>query len=128
MYAVPRLPTPSMRSKSPYGALADMLHNIDLARSFVAGISFETLRSDRRTLYAVIRCLEIISEASRKLPDSLKARHPNILWAEMAAAGNFYRHNYDDVLDHLVWRTVQHSLEPLRVAVAQELNSLQDPS
>jgi uncharacterized protein with HEPN domain len=43
--------------------------------------------------YAVIRSLEIISEASRRLSDELKARHPGIPWREMAAAGNFYRHN-----------------------------------
>jgi uncharacterized protein with HEPN domain len=116
-----------MRSKSPQGALADILRNIELARGFVADMSFEAFRSDQRTFYAVIRCLEIISEASRKLPDDLKARHANIPWAEMAAAGNFYRHDYDGVLEHLVWRTVERSLEPLRAAVAQELSKLQNP-
>jgi uncharacterized protein with HEPN domain len=45
----------------------------------------------------VTRCLEIISEASRRLPDGLKARHPAIAWKEMAGAGNIYRHDYEDV-------------------------------
>jgi uncharacterized protein with HEPN domain len=40
----------------------------------------------------------IISEASRRLSDELKARHAGVPWREMAAAGNFYRHNYEDVL------------------------------
>ena len=115
-----------MLSKSPNGALSDMLHNIEMAHGFVSGMSFETFRSDQRTLYAVIRCLEIISEASRRLPHDLKARHPNIAWAEMAAAGNFYRHDYGDVLDRFVWRTIQHDLEPLRVVVLQELNRLKN--
>jgi len=43
------------------------------------------------------RCLEIISEASRRLPSSLKERHPSIDWKRMAGAGNVYRHDYEDV-------------------------------
>jgi uncharacterized protein with HEPN domain len=75
-------------------------------------------------LYAVIRSLEIISEASRRLSDELKARHPGILWREMAAAGNFYRHpNYEDVTPRRVWKTRQEDLVPLRAVIEQELGS-----
>jgi uncharacterized protein with HEPN domain len=51
-----------------------------MAQSFVEGMSYETFRDDLRSLYVVTRCLEIISEASRRLPDELKARHPSIAW------------------------------------------------
>ncbi len=76
-----------MPSKSATGVLHDMARQIRLAQSFVEGSSFEGFQADRRTVYAVIRCLEIISEASRRLPDELKARHPEIPWAGMAGAG-----------------------------------------
>src|SRR5215207_4329882 len=56
-----------------------------------------------RTIYAVTRCLEIISEASRRLPEELKARHPSIAWKQMAGAGNVYRHDYEDVAARYVW-------------------------
>jgi uncharacterized protein with HEPN domain len=72
-------------------------------------------------LYAVTRCLEIISEASRRLSDALKARHPQIGWKEMAGAGNIYRHDYEDVAATRVWDTVQLALPPLRAAIEQEL-------
>jgi hypothetical protein len=52
--------------------------------------------ADPRTVYAVTRCLEIISEGSRRLPDDLKARHPSIAWRDMAGAGNIYRRDYED--------------------------------
>jgi len=42
----------------------------------------------------VTRCLEVISEASRRLSDELKARHLGIPWKQMAGAGNIYRHDY----------------------------------
>jgi uncharacterized protein with HEPN domain len=55
----------------------------------------------------VTRCLEIISEASRRLPDDMKARHPGIAWKKMAGAGNIYRHDHEDVAAQLVWGTVK---------------------
>jgi uncharacterized protein with HEPN domain len=110
-----------MPFKTPAGALEDIRRQIELARSFVEGFTFETFQADRRTVYAVIRCLEIISEASRRLPDEVKARHPHIPWPNIAGAGNVYRHNYEDVADDMVWRTVQDSLGPLLATVEAEL-------
>jgi uncharacterized protein with HEPN domain len=86
-----------MPSNAEERSLRDILFHIDLATEFVAGFDRETFKSDLRTLYAVTRCLEIISEASRRLPDDLKARHPAIAWKQMAGAGNVYRHDYEDV-------------------------------
>jgi uncharacterized protein with HEPN domain len=86
-----------MLSEKDSGTLRDILRHIDLAEQFAHGKVYEDLRDDIQALYAVIRSLEIISEASRRLSDELKARHAGIPWREMAAAGNFYRHNYEDV-------------------------------
>ena len=84
-----------MPSKSPHTALRDILHHIDLAAHFAAGFDYERFRQDVRTVYAVTRCLEIISEASRRLSEAMKSRHPSIAWDDMAGAGNVYRHNYE---------------------------------
>jgi uncharacterized protein with HEPN domain len=110
-----------MPSKGTAGVLQDIRSQIELARSFVQGMTFEQFHNDRRTVYAVIRCLEIISEASRRLPGELKDRHPHIPWADMAGAGNVYRHNYEDVADDMVWQTVQDSLGRLLIVVDDEL-------
>ncbi|MDA9412750.1 HepT-like ribonuclease domain-containing protein [Bradyrhizobium sp. CCBAU 45384] len=102
------------------GVLRDILHHIDLATEFAVDLDREAFATDLRTVYAVTRCLEIISEASRRLPEELKARHPAIAWRQMAAAGNVYRHNYEDVAARLVWETVQQALPSLRAAVEDE--------
>jgi uncharacterized protein with HEPN domain len=115
---------PSTPSRSPAVTLRDILENIKLARSFVAGLSFKDFQADLRTSYAVIRCLEIISEASRRLPTDIKSRHPEIPWTDMAGAGSIYRHQYHDVRDDLLWQTVQDELEPLQNAVEHELRRL----
>ncbi|HEY0524017.1 MAG TPA: HepT-like ribonuclease domain-containing protein [Stellaceae bacterium] len=56
-------------------------------------MAYDRFVADLRTVYAVTRCLEIISEALRRLPDDLKARHPQIPWRDIAGAGNVYRHD-----------------------------------
>jgi len=87
----------------------------------VAGVEYEGFRDYIRTVFAVTRCLEIISEASRRLPEDMKRRYPSIAWRDIAGAGNVYRRDYEDVVAKLVWDTVQLALPPLRAAVSLEL-------
>ena len=102
-----------MPSELEAASLRDILRHIDLVAQFTAGQDFETFNADTLRLYAVIRCLEVISEASRRLSDDLKTRHPTIAWKEMAGAGNVYRHDYQDVASRRVWDTVRLALPPL---------------
>ena len=74
-------------------------------------------------VYAVVRALEIISEASRGLQEDVKARHPEIAWPKVAGAGNVYRHDYDLVAEQLIWHTATNMLPPLLAAVESELGS-----
>lgn len=110
-----------MPSKSADTALRDILHHIDLAAGFAAGFDRTSFKLDIKTVYAVTRCLEIISEASRRLPDDLKARHPGIGWKQMAGAENVYRHDYEDVAAEFVWETVERALPPFRAVIEAEL-------
>jgi uncharacterized protein with HEPN domain len=87
----------------------------------VRDLSFEEFKTDVKAVYAVTRCLEIISEASRRLSAEVKKRHPEISWDDMAGAGNIYRHGYQVVREDVLWRTVHEFLGPLLVAVEQEL-------
>ena len=114
-----------MPSDSAIGPLRDIRENIALAFSFIGESNIDQFLADRRTVYAVTRCLEIISEASRRLPDELKARHPHIRWKGMAGAGNVYRHDYELILDRAIWDTVHESLEPLLAVVEEELRRLE---
>ena len=63
-----------MPSDAATAALRDMEHHIALATQFVAGLDYEAFRNDTRTVFAVTRCLEIISEASRRLPETGERR------------------------------------------------------
>lgn len=109
-----------MRSERNRRAFIDMLENALLARGFVKGLTFEEFSSDRRTFYAVTRCLEIISEAARHLDDDARSRHPGLPWKQIMGAGNVYRHDYDNVAELFVWRTVTERLgEIVNIAKAE---------
>jgi len=102
-------------------ALLDIRDNGKYAQEFIGGLSLEEFKRDRKTLYAVIRALKIISEAARRLPPELQARHPELPWRAITGAGNVYRHNYDDVEEDYVWRTLHESLPALLTAIAEEI-------
>ena len=109
-----------MLSESEQTALGDIVYFIDLIGSFLEGFDYPRFADDLRTFHAVTRCLEIISEASRRISDETKARHPSIQWREMAAAGNKYRHDYEDIAQQVVWATVHKALPRLRTVVVAE--------
>jgi uncharacterized protein with HEPN domain len=90
-----------MPSRDPGQRLQETIDN-EAVRGFIAGMSFDCFGSDRKTYYAVVRALEIISEASRRLPDDLKSRHRVVNWQAIAAAGNIYRHEYEAVIPAVI--------------------------
>ena len=72
--------------------LRDILENIDAVIEMTAGVEFTEYRRDVKLRRAVERCVEIVSEASRKIPDGMKAEFPEQPWPEIAAIGNLLTH------------------------------------
>jgi uncharacterized protein with HEPN domain len=113
-----------MPSKNPAQRLSDIVENIDAIHVFTRELDLQAFCADRKTVYAVVRALEIISEGSRRLPEELLQRHPEIDWAAIAAAGNIYRHECEGVDATLIWHTVQHGLAELRNVAEDEFRRL----
>ena len=63
---------------------------MDDASSFVRGMNYDTFVKDKKTMYATIRALEIIGEATKNIPYPIKARYPQIPWKEMAGMRESY--------------------------------------
>ena len=102
-----------MPSKDYRHRLRDIFENLQAIESFIAGLGLAAFCADRKTVYAVTRALEIISEASRHLPVELKQRYPEVDWPAVAAAGSVHRHEYKVVDNAILWRTVSHELPVL---------------
>jgi uncharacterized protein with HEPN domain len=101
--------------------LTDIVEAIEHIRSEMADVPLDTFEGDWRKLWLVERGVEIISEASRRLPADLKARHPEIPWRKVAGIGNVLRHDYESIAAQIVWALVRDDLPPLDEVCREEL-------
>jgi uncharacterized protein with HEPN domain len=104
-------------------SLRDILEAIDAVAEMIADTRIEDYQRDYRLRRAVERCIEIISEASRKIPEELKTRFSDQPWPEIAAMGSLLRHEYGRIDDLIMWKIATRSLPDLRTAIAAMLAS-----
>ena len=64
--------------------IKDILDAIDDIEEFIEGLDFDAFQKDKKTIYSVIRAIEIIGEASKNIPDSVRKENPNIPWKLIA--------------------------------------------
>ncbi|MBN9509121.1 MAG: DUF86 domain-containing protein [Alphaproteobacteria bacterium] len=110
-----------MERPSPLARLTDMVEAMERLRSLVDGVALEAFGGDWQRQWLVQRGVEIISEASRHLPDALKGRHPDIPWRKVAGIGNVPRHNYESIAAPVLWALVRDDLPPLEKVCRDEL-------
>ena len=70
-------------------------------------MTIDAFEADWRKRWLVERGVETISEASRRLTEELKLRHPEIPWAKVAGIGNVLRHEYESISAPVMWKLVQ---------------------
>ena len=80
--------------RDPAACLADMLDYARDAQSFVEGMDFYAFAADRKTQYAVLRALEVIGEAAKRVPDDVQQRFPDIPWRQIIGMRNIIAHDY----------------------------------
>jgi uncharacterized protein with HEPN domain len=93
--------------------LRDTLENVEKALRFVEGMDGDDFLRDEKTIFAVIRALEIVGEAAKKIPDEIRGKYPDIPWREMAGMRDKLIHDYFGVNLRLIWKTIQEDLPPL---------------
>jgi uncharacterized protein with HEPN domain len=81
----------------------------------------ETFRADPKTVAAVERKLQVISEAAIRLGDQAEVLCPGLPWRDIRGIGNWLRHQYEHVDVYSIWRTVLDDLPALEKAVKQAL-------
>lgn len=90
--------------------LVDILKAVQLIEEFVVGMDQQAFDGDLKTQSAVIRQLEIIGEATKRLSDTFRTQHPDIPWRQMAGMRDVLIHAYDHVDIDEVWNVVQQAL------------------
>ena len=106
--------------------LDEILKAIAGIEAAIAGKTFDDFKSEWLLRHGVQRGIEIISEASRRLPADLKARHPNIRWDAIAGIGNVLRHEYHSISNKVIWDVVRDELPPLKKAAEALFGALDE--
>jgi uncharacterized protein with HEPN domain len=101
--------------------LLDILIYAKDAREFTTAIDKTTFFSDHQCQLAVIRCLEVMGEAVKRLSLEIQKVHPEISWSNMAKMRDLLIHAYDRVDLEEIWNTVKSDLPPLIAALEQIL-------
>ena len=92
----------------------DIIDSMNKAMKFIEGMSYEQFTRDDKTVFAVVRALEIIGEAVKKIPEEIRVKYPEIPWKGMAGMRNKVIHEYFGVNLKYVWETVGKRIPELK--------------
>ncbi len=106
----------------------DMLGSAEKAIEFMEGMDLEQFKADEKTVYAVLRALEVIGEAARKIPKDLQVKYADVPWREIAGTRDKLIHEYFGVNLPVVWRTVREDLPILTKQLRAILRDNNNPA
>ena len=99
--------------------LTDILDAIKKIEAYTKGLSFKEFCKKKIAIDAVVRNFEIIGEAAKNIPASIKTGHKEIPWKEMAGMRNKIIHEYFGVDLEIIWKTIRQSLPTLKKSISQ---------
>lgn len=103
-----------MKGRDYRDYIKDILDSINDIENFTRGMAFKKFLKDKKTVNAVIRSIEIIGEASKKIPNSLKKKYIKIPWKKMAGMRDKVIHEYFGVDLNIVWKTIEKDIPELK--------------
>jgi uncharacterized protein with HEPN domain len=99
----------------------DILDAMDKAQIFLEGVTYDQFEAESQINFAVVRALEIVGEATKRLPMSLREQYPGIPWKAMAGMRDRIIHGYDTVDLEIVWDVVKQDIPTIKPQIQQIL-------
>jgi uncharacterized protein with HEPN domain len=103
----------------------DIMSSISKIEQFVEGMTFEDFSEDDKTVFAVIRALEVIGEAAKNIPPPMKNKYSQIPWREISGMRDKLIHEYFGVNIKVVWDTVKSDIPAIKPLVYRMLKELE---
>jgi uncharacterized protein with HEPN domain len=91
-----------------------ILQSIDRIEDYLSGKDHQTFSNDFMTQDAIVRQLEIIGEATKRISKELRNTNPQVPWPDMAGMRDILIHDYIDVDIDIVWKTASESIVKLK--------------
>jgi uncharacterized protein with HEPN domain len=104
--------------------IQDAIDAMAKSMEFINGMNYEDFIQDDKTIFAVIRAIEIIGESVKNIPDQVKKEYPEVSWREMAGMRDKLIHGYFGVDERRVWKTVKEEIPPLKPLFEKILKKL----
>jgi uncharacterized protein with HEPN domain len=104
--------------------LQDIVDYAEKAMRFMQDVSFDDFGDNEEKIFAVVKTLEIIGEAARHLPKSMRDKYAAVPWKQVTGMRDKMTHEYFSVDLEVVWRTVQEDLPPLRDTAKKMMEDL----
>jgi uncharacterized protein with HEPN domain len=102
--------------------LRDIIAMMDLIESFMTGLDFDQFVQDNKTYLAVVRGIEVIGEAAKHIPGSLRKKYSGVPWKNMAGMRDKLIHDYFGTDARIVWETASALIPELKPQVVQVLD------
>lgn len=111
--------------KRDYGDFVqDILDSINDVGNFIEGMGFEEFIKDKKTVYSVVRAIEIIGEATKNVPEQIRTKYPDVPWKKMAGMRDRLVHGYFGIDHEILWETAKEDVPQLRVPLSKVLEEL----
>ena len=107
-------------------SIQDILDGIGDIKKFTDGFNFESFSKDKKTVYAVIRAIEIMGEAVKNIPDTIKNNYPEVPWKQVAGMRDKLIHGYFGVDMMTLWKTTTQDAPKLKALIEKIKKELEN--
>ena len=106
--------------------IKDIIEYMERAENHIRNFQLDQFLKDDKTCDAVIRCIEVIGEAAKNIPEEIRTRYPSISWRDLAGMRDKIIHSYFTVDFETVWLVVKEDIPRLKPMVKKVLDKIEE--